>query len=534
MLRELSKAIVATLVFFAIVESLLRATYFIRNSMVAYVPLPYMIGDEYGPAPPWSDGLRILEPDEVLIWRNRANLRRRYIDVFSPPHTEEERTSLLRQFLPPLPGWARGNPMWEISLNSEGFRDADFPKGKSPSTFRIICLGDSWTFGANVGQEEAYPQRLRGLLKREFPEADFEVLNLGVLGYSSYQGLELLRRRIVDMAPDVALIGFAMNDASVAGYRDKDVPPYKASLVAKIEAYKLLRYLALILKDKPKSISDHLRAVAESDGQAEFDYFAREGLKTPEEYEKLEPWTRVSLKDYEKNILEMIDGARHRDAGVMLLYNELWGNSPYRTVLEKIARVEGVPLIDSSALIAGARRTIEEGLEGKLDLRSPPAPQARGQGEIEVVFRVYAGNRPVPKAVSIVGPHPKLGNLVPNKITMYDDGTHGDQRGGDHVWSYAATFAPGTRVFYVYTNSGQEGKWKGLDVPWIRSFTVDAPDNGGIVYRPIDSFGKIHLLADGWHTDASGYELIAKQLLEVLKGNEKVQEYLRRVRTGGR
>jgi hypothetical protein len=58
--------------------------------------------------------------------------------------------------------------VWEISLKSEGFRDGEFPKLKPPSAFRIICLGDSWTFGANVGQQDACPQRPQALL-REAP-----------------------------------------------------------------------------------------------------------------------------------------------------------------------------------------------------------------------------------------------------------------------------------------------------------------------------------------------------------------------------
>ena len=74
----------------------------------------------------------------------------------------------------------------------------------------------------------------------------------------------------------------------------------------------------------------------------------------------------------------------------------------------------------------------------------------------------------MPKAMYIVGNHPKLGNLVLNKVAMYDDGTHGDQTARDHVWSYSATFAPGTKLSYIYTDSGEEGKWEGLDVPHIR------------------------------------------------------------------
>ena len=75
----------------------------------------------------------------------------------------------------PLP--TKDNPRWEISLNSTGCRDDEFPVTKTPSSFRIICFGDSWTFGADAGHEQANPQRLRASLKQEYPMADFEALN---------------------------------------------------------------------------------------------------------------------------------------------------------------------------------------------------------------------------------------------------------------------------------------------------------------------------------------------------------------------
>ena len=244
----------------------------------------------------------------------------------------------------------------------------------------------------------------------------------------------------------------------------------------------------------------------------------------PADYEELEPWTRVSPKDYEQNIREMIRLARERGAGVILLRNELW-DSPYRAVLEKISTAERVPLVDSGALHAAARKRIEDDLEARLDLRPPLPGRARANGEVEVVFRVFLGARPVPRAVYIAGAHPKLAESVPNKLAMYDDGTHGDQRPGDGVWSYSATFPPGTRVVYVYTNSGKEGRWDGLDVPYVRRFVVEGDER---VYRPIESFGKIYMQADSWHTDAAGYELIAKAVLEKLKQDERFQRYVAR------
>jgi hypothetical protein len=53
------------------------------DSRVEYVPIPYAIGDNYGPVPPWVDSLRMLELDQALIWQERPNLHRKYVDVFS-------------------------------------------------------------------------------------------------------------------------------------------------------------------------------------------------------------------------------------------------------------------------------------------------------------------------------------------------------------------------------------------------------------------------------------------------------------------
>src|SRR5579862_9290442 len=93
--KAIAKGLTTTVIFFLIVEVGLRGAYAARNAMVQYVPLPYAFGDDYGPMPPWLDSLEILRNDPVLIWRNAANARRTYLDVYSPVHTEAARLALL-------------------------------------------------------------------------------------------------------------------------------------------------------------------------------------------------------------------------------------------------------------------------------------------------------------------------------------------------------------------------------------------------------------------------------------------------------
>lgn len=43
----------------------------------------------------------------------------------------------------------------------------------------------------------------------------------------------------------------------------------------------------------------------------------------------------------------------------------------------------------------------------------------------------------------------------------------------------------------LYTNSGTERIWEGLDVPEIHSLNVKPNNNGQKIYAPIESYGKI-------------------------------------------
>ena len=379
----------------------------------------------------------------------------------------------------------------------------------------------------NVDQDRSYPGRLLAHLRDARGAANVEVVNFGVLGYSSFQGLQLTRARVFDFHPDIIAIGFGMNDSEVAGYRDRDMvgggdpPSLRArakDAVTDLEGYKLLHYFAQTLKFRPKSMGDFLRAHANDRGSGVVDYDA------------IEPWTRVSPHDYESNIREMIRLARAHGASVVLLDNELWDGSPYRPVLRAIASDERAPLVDSLAIVAAARERMERDIEARFALRratvsSQPAVSADGaEGapaqpaapRTRVIFRVSPGGYAVPRALSIAGTDTQLGGVEPNTVLLHDDGRDGDEREGDGVWSFAADFAPGAHITYVYTNSGTRGQWDGLDVPHLRDLVVPATSNGEPVYLPIETFGRVYMQADDWHTDAAGYDLIGHAVADVI------------------
>ncbi len=90
--------------------------------------------------------------------------------------------------------------------NSLGMRDRDYPLDKG-DRLRILAIGDSYTEGWGVEEDQAFAK----VLEREFLR-DVEVWNLGVVGYSTDQEYQLLRRYIDSTRPDLVLLQFYEND----------------------------------------------------------------------------------------------------------------------------------------------------------------------------------------------------------------------------------------------------------------------------------------------------------------------------------
>ena len=74
---------IGTLICLLLIEVGIRVVYRIRNWRAEYVMIPYMVRN-VGPPPPWSNGLRILQPDDEMIWRGRPHAQQKYLDLFCP------------------------------------------------------------------------------------------------------------------------------------------------------------------------------------------------------------------------------------------------------------------------------------------------------------------------------------------------------------------------------------------------------------------------------------------------------------------
>jgi lysophospholipase L1-like esterase len=106
-----------------------------------------------------------------------------------------------------------GKEPTSFRTNSIGLRDAEL---KDDGAVRILALGDSCTWGWQVPQDDAYPQQLQRLLNEQFGRGQYRVINAGIPGYTSYQGLLYLRDVGIELHPAIVIIAYGFNDASRA------------------------------------------------------------------------------------------------------------------------------------------------------------------------------------------------------------------------------------------------------------------------------------------------------------------------------
>jgi lysophospholipase L1-like esterase len=107
--------------------------------------------------------------------------------------------------------------------NNEGLRNREVGP-KPPGAFRILVLGDSFTEGAGVEKEEAYPQVLEKILRRRIARA-VEVVNTGVGGWDPFQYAQYFERHGLAFEPDLVLVGFFVGNDTYSEYLTVETLP---------------------------------------------------------------------------------------------------------------------------------------------------------------------------------------------------------------------------------------------------------------------------------------------------------------------
>ena len=149
-------------------------------------------------------------------------------------------------------------------LNSLGLRGDDIQKIKDRP--RLIALGNSCTFGWGVTDEEVFTAQLDGLLHN-----NYEVINAGVPGYTSFQGKIFYESVLEELQLDILLVLFAWNDQWLAANdipdKEQKFPPefiiLAQNLLSHLHSYRLLkRWLLVTLEKDPDSLFSRNQPVA--------------------------------------------------------------------------------------------------------------------------------------------------------------------------------------------------------------------------------------------------------------------------------
>jgi hypothetical protein len=100
--------------------------------------------------------------------------------------------------------------------NSIGFRDHEYAVSRPKGVVRIVCLGDSYTFGEGVHFEDLYTKRLERRLNTPTDAQEvarrYEVMGFGVQGYNTRQERQCFELIASRFQPQLVLVVMVAND----------------------------------------------------------------------------------------------------------------------------------------------------------------------------------------------------------------------------------------------------------------------------------------------------------------------------------
>ena len=110
-----------------------------------------------------------------------------------------------------IPGWKATTFDKPLTINSKGLRDREYAYRKPGNCQRILALGDSYTWGYGVGDDQIYTEVMERSLSERQPV--WQVLNAGVSGWGTDQQYLYLKQEGFHYSPDIVIVGFFyMND----------------------------------------------------------------------------------------------------------------------------------------------------------------------------------------------------------------------------------------------------------------------------------------------------------------------------------
>lgn len=102
---------------------------------------------------------------------------------------------------------------YRVTATSQGTRGlTSFRPEKNEGTLRVLCLGDSFTFGFGVDDVYSYPELLQRELALRYPGKKIEVINAGLPLFGILDAMDYYLQKGAALKPDVVILQFFAND----------------------------------------------------------------------------------------------------------------------------------------------------------------------------------------------------------------------------------------------------------------------------------------------------------------------------------
>jgi lysophospholipase L1-like esterase len=166
------------------------------------------------------------------------------------------------------PNWLGQEFGVQVKTNSLGLRSPETTFAKPPDLYRILALGDSWTYGYRAAEADTYPRQLESLLNQRAVSrgapARYEIINAGVVGYTTGQEAAYLQAEGYRFNPDLILVAYyPVNDTDTKREKYRRYSRLQRIHPWVLDLYLLARNLRSLqyLRGVKQSIRDHLEGI---------------------------------------------------------------------------------------------------------------------------------------------------------------------------------------------------------------------------------------------------------------------------------
>ena len=217
------------------------------------------------------------------------------------------------------------NPRVSREINAQGYRGAPIPQDKPANAYIIVAVGDSNTLGP-LNTTDHWPGFLQDLVALNRSQRSIQIVNAGVYGYTSFQGLRRFGQ-VARYPVDLVYFSFGANDAQPVRTSD-------AEYAARIDGWRRWQWLRSV----PLAAQLTMNAM--------------------DEMRPSVPRTnRVPPREYRRNLERFVDEARARKIRPVLLTRPYVGSSrdpdhwmahvpTYNELTREVAREKGADLVD--------------------------------------------------------------------------------------------------------------------------------------------------------------------------------------------